>query len=411
MLSKKGYYGQFGGCFTPEILHNVMQELIEAYTEARQDPRFWAEFTDLLQHISGRPTPLMFAENLTRRLGGPQIYIKREDFNHTGAHKFNNALGQALLAKKMGKTRIIAETGAGQHGVATASVAAKLGLECTIYMGEVDMQRQYPNVFWMRRFGATVVPVSSGDKTLKDAVNAALADWTGSAKHTHYVLGTVCGPHPFPEMVAWFQSIIGIEARAQILKEANRLPTAIYACVGGGSNAMGCFGAFIEDREVQLIGVEAGGEGIETGKHAARLASNDGSIGIAQGYKSFFLQNADGQMSETHSVAAGLDYVGVSPIIAYLAEEKRVRMIAATDGEANEALITCMKSEGIIPALESSHAFAGAFKEISRYTAKDLILINQSGRGDKDIFNIAEALDDAEWKAFIQSKAEQHYGR
>ncbi|MCX7122416.1 MAG: tryptophan synthase subunit beta [Gammaproteobacteria bacterium] len=410
MLSKNGYYGQFGGSFTPEILHNVMQELVSAYTESRQDPLFWQEFTRLLQQISGRPTPLMFAENLTRRFNGPKIYIKREDFNHTGAHKFNNALGQALLAKKMGKTRIIAETGAGQHGVATASVAAKLGLECTIYMGEIDMQRQYPNVFWMRRFGATVVPVSSGEKTLKDAVNAALGDWTGSADTTHYVLGTVCGPHPFPEMVAWFQSIIGIEARDQILKEAHCLPTAIYACVGGGSNAMGCFGAFIEDQDVQLIGVEAAGEGIETGKHSARLASPDGSIGIAQGYKSFFLQNKEGQMSETHSVAAGLDYVGVSPIIAYLAEQNRVRMISATDVEANEALITCMKCEGIIPALESSHAFAGAFKEVSRYTSEDVILINQSGRGDKDIFNIAEALNDAEWKTFIQSKAEQNHG-
>jgi tryptophan synthase beta chain len=406
MRSKDGYYGQFGGSFTPEILHNVMEELVAAYTEARNNPHFWHEFTALLQQISGRPTPLMFAENLTQIWGGPKIYIKREDFNHTGAHKFNNALGQALLAKKMGKTRIIAETGAGQHGVATASVAAKLGLECTIYMGEIDMQRQYPNVFWMRRFGATVVPVSSGDKTLKDAVNAALGDWIGSAHNTHYILGTVCGPHPFPEMVSWFQSVIGLEARAQILERENRLPNAIYACVGGGSNAMGCFGAFVEDQDTQLIGVEAGGEGIETGKHAARLASPDGSIGITQGYKSFFLQNADGQMRETHSIAAGLDYIGVSPIIADLAEQNRVRMISATDTEASNALLACMKHEGIIPALESSHAFAGAFKEIARYNKNDLILINQSGRGDKDIFNIAEALDDAEWKKFIQSKAE-----
>ena len=409
MQSKDGYYGQFGGAFTPEILHNVMQQLVAAYTQARSEPHFWQEFTQLLQQISGRPTPLMFAENLTRLFNGPKIYIKREDFNHTGAHKFNNALGQALLAKKMGKTRIIAETGAGQHGVATASVAAKLGLECTIYMGEIDMQRQYPNVFWMRRFGAKVVPVSSGDKTLKDAVNAALADWIGSADNTHYVLGTACGPHPFPEMVAWFQSIIGTEARAQILEATNRLPTAIYACVGGGSNAMGCFGAFIEDQATQLIGVEAGGEGVETGKHAARLASDDGSIGITQGYKSFFLQNSDGQMRETHSIAAGLDYIGVSPILAYLAEQKRVRMQSATDEEATNALITCMKEEGIIPALESSHAFAGAFKEMSHYTKNDLILINQSGRGDKDIFNIAEALNDSEWKSFIQSKARQSH--
>ncbi len=411
MRAQNGYYGQFGGSFTPEILHNVMQQLVAAYTEARNDPTFWQQFTDLLQQISGRPTPLMFAQNLTRLFKGPQIYIKREDFNHTGAHKFNNALGQALLAKKMGKRHIIAETGAGQHGVATASVAAQLGLECTIYMGEVDMQRQYPNVFWMRRFGATVVPVSSGDKTLKDAVNAALADWIGSAEHTHYILGTACGPHPFPEMVAWFQSIIGIEARAQILKAAGRLPKAVYACVGGGSNAMGCFGAFIEDPSVELIGVEAGGKGIETGQHAARLASTDGSIGITQGYKSFFLQNADGQMRETHSIAAGLDYIGISPILAYLAEQKRVRIQSATDAEATEALLSCMKHEGIIPALESSHAFAGAFKETARYTADDIILINQSGRGDKDIFNIAEALDDAEWKTFIQAKAAQHHGK
>ncbi len=404
--SQAGYYGEFGGSFAPEILHNVMQTLIQAYTEARQNPAFWEEFTALLHQVSGRPTPLMFAENLTRAWGGPQIYIKREDFNHTGAHKFNNALGQALLAKKMGKTRIIAETGAGQHGVATASVAAKLGLECTIYMGEVDMQRQYPNVFWMRRCGATVVPVSSGDKTLKDAVNAALGDWIGSADNTHYILGTACGPHPFPEMVSWFQSIIGTEARAQILAATQRLPTAMYACVGGGSNAMGCFGAFLDDQDTQLIGVEAGGKGIASGQHAARIASEAGSIGIAQGYKTFFLQNADGQMRETHSIAAGLDYIGVSPIIADLATQKRVRMESATDQQAIDALIACMKYEGIIPALESSHAFAGAFNEIGRYTAKDIILINQSGRGDKDIFNIAEALEDAEWKQFIQAKAE-----
>jgi tryptophan synthase beta chain len=295
--------------------------------------------------------------------------------------------------------------------VATASVAAKLGLECTIYMGEIDMQRQYPNVFWMRQFGATVVPVTSGDKTLKDAVNAALGDWIGSADHTHYVLGTACGPHPFPEIVAWFQSIIGIEARAQILDRVGRLPTAIYACVGGGSNAMGCFGAFIEDAAVQLIGVEAGGKGVETGEHAARLASQDGSVGIAQGYKTFFLQNTDGQMRETHSIAAGLDYIGVSPILADLFEQKRVRMVAATDQEASEALLLCMKEEGIIPALESSHGFAGAFKEVGQYSKEDIVLINQSGRGDKDIFNIAEALNDAEWKQFIQSKAEQYHGQ
>ncbi|MDH5299697.1 MAG: tryptophan synthase subunit beta, partial [Desulfobulbaceae bacterium] len=354
------------------------------------------------------PTPLTHAENLTRHFGGGQIYIKREDLNHTGAHKANNVMGQGLLVKRMGKKRVIAETGAGQHGVATATMAAKFGLECTIYMGEEDVRRQRPNVFWMEKMGATVVPVTSGSKTLKDAINEAFRDWVTNMDGTHYVLGTVCGPHPFPEMVAWFQSIIGIEARRQILKQFGTLPARVYACVGGGSNAMGIFQGFMDDKDVALIGVEAGGKGVDTGQHAARLASRDASVGVAQGYKTMFLQDHDGQMLDTHSVAAGLDYIGVSPILADLWEKKRVRFAAATDAEVMAALDLTMKKEGIIPALESSHAFVQAFKEAPELSPDQALIINQSGRGDKDIFTIAHAFNDPSWKAFIRSKGEEY---
>ena len=330
-MNKKGYFGNWGGAYIPEVLYETFKQLNEAFEQVKGDPTFWQEYIDLMSTYSCRPTPLTHAENLSRHFGGGQIYIKREDLNHTGAHKANNVMGQGLLVKRMGKKRVIAETGAGQHGVATATMAAKFGFDCTIYMGEEDVMRQRPNVFWMEKMGATVVPVTSGARTLKDAINEAFRDWVSSMDDTHYVMGTVCGPHPFPEMVAWFQSIIGIEAREQIIKQFGKLPERVYACVGGGSNAMGIFKGFLADKAVDLIGVEAGGKGVETGQHAARLASNDASVGVAQGYKTMFLQNDDGQMLDTHSVAAGLDYIGVSPILSDLWEKKRVRFAAATD--------------------------------------------------------------------------------
>jgi len=356
---------------------------------------------------SCRPTPLSFAENLTRHFDGARIYIKREDLNHTGAHKANNVMGQGLLAKRMGKTRVIAETGAGQHGVATATMAARFGFKCTIYMGEMDVERQRPNVFWMERLGAEVIPVVDGTRILKDAINEAFRDWVTNMDDTHYVLGTACGPHPFPEMVSYFQSIIGKEAREQILKHEDKLPARVYACVGGGSNALGIFSAFLDDR-VELVGVEAAGEGLDTERHASRLASRDASVGVAQGYKTYFLQDGDGQMKETHSVAAGLDYVGVSPILAWHRERGRIRFEAASDSEVLDAMALTIRKEGLIPALESAHAFSQAFKEAPDLSLDDIIVINQSGRGDKDIFTIAEAFADPGWKAFIQKKGEEY---
>jgi len=406
-LITRRYYGQFGGAFLPEILVSTFDELVSAFEEAKSDPSFWKEYEEVMSTYSCRLTPITFAENLTNHFGGARIYIKREDLNHTGAHKANNVMGQGLLVKRMGKTRVIAETGAGQHGVATATMAAKFGFKCTIYMGEVDVWRQRPNVFWMERLGAKVIPVKEGTRILKDAINEAFRDWVTNMDDTHYVLGTACGPHPFPEMVVYLQSIIGKEARKQILEIEDKLPTRVYACVGGGSNAMGIFSGFFDD-PVELVGVEAGGEGLETGHHASRLASKDGSVGIAQGYKTCFLQNSDGQMKETHSVAAGLDYVGVSPILASLKEEGKVRFEAATDKEVLDATALTIKKEGLIPALESAHAFAQAFKEAPTLSDNDIILINQSGRGDKDIFTIADAFGDPEWMKFIQKKAEEY---
>jgi tryptophan synthase beta chain len=406
--AEQGYFQGFGGAFIPEILHATFEELKQAFDAARSDPSFWREYTELMGEYSCRPTPITFAENLTQHFGGAGIYIKREDLNHTGAHKANNVMGQGLLVKRMGKKRVIAETGAGQHGVATATMAAKFGFSCTIYMGEHDVERQRPNVFWMERLGATVVPVTVGSRTLKDAINEAFRDWVSNMDDTHYVLGTACGPHPFPEMVTYFQSIIGQEARRQILERTGKLPKRVYACVGGGSNAMGIFSGFLGDPSVELVGVEAGGDGVTTRRHAARLASRDGSIGVAQGYKTYFLQNDDGQMNETHSVAAGLDYVGVSPILAHFHETKRARFEAATDAEVVEALKLTIRKEGLIPALESSHAFAQAFKEAGGLSKDDIVLINQSGRGDKDIFTVADAFKDPKWEAFIQKKAEQY---
>jgi tryptophan synthase beta chain len=407
-LSTNGYYGNYGGTYIPEILYPAFQELNREFEKIKNDSAFWNEYCDILANFSGRPTPLTYADRLTEHFGRAKIYIKREDLNHSGAHKLNNALGQGLLAKRMNKTRVIAETGAGQHGVATAIVAAKLGLKATIYMGREDVERQYANVFWMKRFGAEFVPVEYGSRTLKDAINEALRDWVSSFETTHYLLGTASGAHPFPAIVAFFQSIIGIEAKEQILRLEGRLPKSVYACVGGGSNALGVFQAFLPDTEVELVGVEAGGKGPDSGKHAARIAYGTGKAGVAQGYKTLFLQDEDGQMRDTYSIAAGLDYTGVSPILADLSEQGRVRFEAATDDEVTQALELVMRKEGMIPALESTHAFAGAFKDMGGTSKSDIILINMSGRGDKDIFNIAEGLKDDEWTAFIERKQKQY---
>jgi len=406
-MNNRGYYSGFGGAFIPEVLSATFDELEAMFEAAKVDPAFWREYEQIMSTYSCRPTPLTFAGNLTRHFGGARIYIKREDLNHTGAHKANNVIGQGLLVKRMGKTRVIAETGAGQHGVATATMAARFGFECTIYMGEVDVERQRPNVFWMERLGATVVPVRDGSRTLKDAINEAFRDWVTNMDNTHYLLGTACGPHPFPEMVTYFQSIIGKEAREQVMALEGRLPKRVYACVGGGSNALGLFSGFLND-PVELIGVEAGGKGIDSGQHASRLCSPIASVGVAQGYKTYFLQNDDGQMLETHSIAAGLDYVGVSPILSQFKENGRARFEAATDREVVEAVGLTMRKEGLIPALESGHAFAQAFKEAPELSSDDIIIINQSGRGDKDIFTVADAFEDPAWRTFIKRKAEQY---
>lgn len=408
MVNQPGYYGKWGGAFIPEILYNTFKELNEAFIEAKHDPTFWQEYVSLMSSYSCRPTPLTHSQNLSDLFGGAQIFIKREDLNHTGAHKANNVMGQGLLVKRMGKKRVIAETGAGQHGVACATMAAKFGFECTIYMGEEDVNRQRPNVFWMEKLGADVVTVTTGTKTLKDAINEAFRDWVTRMDDTHYVMGTICGPHPFPEMVGWFQSIIGQEVKKQILKSFGKLPARVYACVGGGSNAYGIFQGFLDDKSVELIGVEAGGAGLDSRQHAARLSGSDASAGVVQGYKSMFLQDDDGQMCDTHSVAAGLDYVGVSPILTDLWEKGIVRFESATDQEVMTALDLIIKKEGIIPALESAHAFVQAFKEIGSIAGDQAIIINQSGRGDKDIFTIAHAFDDPSWKEFIRNKGREY---
>ncbi len=401
---REGYYGEYGGAFIPEILRTTLDELIDVFDTARRDPAFWPEFQQVMQTYSCRPTPITHLENLSREIGGAQIYLKREDLNHTGAHKANNVMGQGLLVRRMGKKRVIAETGAGQHGVATATMAARFGLECTIYMGAVDVERQRPNVFWMEQLGAKVVAVTDGSATLKDAINESMRDWAYSMADTHYVLGTACGPHPFPQIVAYFQRIIGEESRTQMLQAPGRLPDRVYACVGGGSNATGIFLGFLDDAEVGLVGIEAGGRGIASGEHAARIADNVGTPGVAQGYKTYFFQNAEGQMRHTHSVSAGLDYIGVSPILAHLADIGRVRVGAATDVEVIDALKRMMKAEGIIGALESTHALAGALREGGAMSADQIVLISLSGRGDKDIFTIADALEDENWNRFLRDK-------
>ena len=403
-FERPGYYGSYGGVFVPEILKTTIDELTLAFQEAQADPAFWQSYVDVMQSYSCRPTPITPLDNLSRTLGGAKIYCKREDLNHTGAHKANNVMGQGLLVKRMGKPRVIAETGAGQHGVATATMAARFGLACTVYMGEGDVERQRPNVFWMEQLGAEVVAVTDGTATLKDAINEANRDWADSMETTHYVMGTVCGPHPFPQMVSYFQSIIGQESYEQMQKLTGRLPDHIYACVGGGSNASGMFLPFLDDKSVNLVGVEAGGKGIESGRHAARFQG--GELGVAQGYKTYFLQDEEGQMIETHSVAAGLDYIGVGPILSYLHDQKRVRFESAEDEEVIEATKLLIRKEGIIPALESSHALAAVIREAPKMAPDVIILVNLSGRGDKDIFNIAEAIGDEKWKQFIKQKAQ-----
>ena len=382
----KGHFGEYGGRFVPETLMPALIELERAYKNCINDNKFLDELRRLQRDFIGRPTPLYFARDLTGHLGGAKIYLKREDLCHTGAHKINNAIAQALLTKKMGKKRIIAETGAGQHGVATATGAALVGLECEIYMGSEDIRRQALNVFRMRLLGAKVTEVSAGSRTLKDAINEALRDWTTNVRDTHYILGTVFGPHPYPLMVREFQSVIGKEARNQILKEEGKLPDCLIACVGGGSNSIGLFHAFLKDK-VRMIGVEAGGHGVRSGKHAARFAG--GSLGIFQGCKSYLLQDRDGNVLGTHSVSAGLDYASVGPEHCYLRDLKRIEYTYATDSEALRAFDLLSKTEGIIPALESSHAIAEALNVAPKMSKRSIIIINLSGRGDKDVQEVA----------------------
>ncbi|MDB6053902.1 MAG: trpB 1 [Verrucomicrobiales bacterium] len=385
-----GHFGQYGGRYVPETLMHPLQELEEEYFKSQTDPDFQKELSYYLSEFVGRPTPLYFAERLTRSLGGAKIYLKREDLLHTGAHKINNALGQILLARRMGKTRIIAETGAGQHGVATATVSAMFGLKCVIYMGAHDCERQSLNVYRMKMLGAEVIPVNAGQKTLKEAVNEAMRDWVTNIRSTHYILGTAYGAHPYPLMVRNFQRVIGDEARAQIIEKEKRLPDLLIACVGGGSNAIGLFYPFLKDEQVAMLGVEAGGEGIIPEKHAARFQG--GSLGVLQGTRSYILQDAEGQIQSTHSVSAGLDYAAVGPEHAWLKDKNRVQYSYATDEQALSAFVKLAKLEGIIPALESAHAVAAVIEKAPSMPADKLIIVNLSGRGDKDVSQVAARL-------------------
>ena len=383
-----GHFGQFGGTFVAETLIEALDELRDMYDKYKDDPDFLKEFHHDLKHFVGRPSPIYFAERLTNQIGGAKIYLKREDLNHTGAHKVNNTVGQALLAKKMGKPRVIAETGAGQHGVATATIAARLGLECVVYMGSEDVKRQSPNVYRMKLLGATVVPVESGSKTLKDALNEALRDWVTNVSNTFYIIGTVAGPHPYPMMVRDFNSVVGHECKKQMPEIAQQQPNVIVACVGGGSNAMGIFHPYIEDENVRLVGVEAAGDGIDTGRHAAPLTANS-AIGVLHGNRTYLMQNAEGQIIETHSVSAGLDYPGVGPEHSWLKDSGRAEYVGITDDEALKAFHNLCVVEGIIPALETSHALAHAEKMAAEMPKDKVILVNLSGRGDKDINTVA----------------------
>ena len=385
-----GRFGIHGGRFAAETLMPLILDLERAYRTAQADPSFQQELDYYLEHYAGRPSPLYFAQRLTEHFGGAKIYFKRDELNHTGSHKINNCLGQILLAKRMGKTRIIAETGAGQHGVASATVAALFDLPCTVYMGEVDVERQQPNVFRMKLLGAEVIPVSSGSRTLKDALNEAMRDWVTNVHDTFYIIGTVAGPHPYPELVRNLQSVIGNEARAQLMAAEGRLPDTLVACIGGGSNAMGLFHPFLDDDGINIIGVEAAGDGIETGRHAASITG--GRPGVLHGNRTYLLQDDDGQITEAHSISAGLDYPGIGPEHAWLQDMGRVSYVSATDAEALEAFQLCSKLEGIIPALEPAHALAHVAKIAPGLPKDHLIVMNMCGRGDKDIFTVAEML-------------------
>jgi tryptophan synthase beta chain len=385
-----GHFGIYGGRYVAETLMPLLREVEAAYEAAKADPAFHAEFDDLMTHYVGRPSPLYFASRMTEHCGGAKIYFKRDELNHTGAHKINNTLGQVLLARRMGKTRVIAETGAGQHGVATATVCALFGIPCVVYMGAVDIERQKPNVFRMKLLGAEVVPVESGSATLKDAMNGALRDWVAHVDDTFYVIGTVAGPHPYPAMVRDFQSVIGVETREQIMAAEGRLPDTLVACIGGGSNAMGLFHPFLDDDGIQIYGVEAAGDGIDTDRHAASLSG--GKPGVLHGNRTYLLQDDDGQIAEAHSISAGLDYPGIGPEHSWLYDSGRVDYVSATDAEALEAFQLCSKLEGIIPALEPSHALAHVLRIAPDLPSDHLLVMNMCGRGDKDVFSVADAL-------------------
>lgn len=397
------YFGPYGGRFVPEMLVPALEQLEQHYFSVKDDPQFNLRLNTLMNHYSGRPTPLYFAENLTRRLQGCKIYLKQEGLNHTGAHKINNALGQALLAADMGKKTLIAETGAGQHGMATAAVAAKMGLKCKIFMGEIDMARQYPNVYSMQLMGAEVIPVPYGSKTLKDAVNAALRYWIENVADSHYLIGSALGPYPYPLIVRDFQSVIGREVMTQIQAFGHPQPNVLAACVGGGSNSLGLFYPFLEQTDIRMIGVEAGGKGTEPGNNAVRFGPS-GAPGIVQGYKSWFLQDPDGQVSPTHSISAGLNYAGIGPELAHLRDTGRVNFTSADDNEALDAFRTLSREEGIIPALESAHAVAYAIRHAKDFPPHAAMVVNLSGRGDKDIFITAKALDKENWIRFLRNE-------
>ena len=388
--NEKGYFGDFGGRYVSETLMPLIEEVEQEYNSVRNDSKFQKEFDYYLKNYVGRPSPLFFAKRITEDLGGAKIYFKRDELNHTGAHKINNCMGQILLAKRMGKKRIIAETGAGQHGVATATVCALFGLPCIIYMGEKDIERQSPNVFRMKLLGAEIKSVSNGSKSLKDAMNEALRDWVTNVQDTFYIIGTAAGPHPYPSMVRDFQSVIGKEVRSQIIAEENKLPDLLIACIGGGSNALGLFYDFLDDKEIKMLAVEAAGLGLSSGKHAASLSG--GKPGVLHGNKTYLLQNQDGQIEEAHSISAGLDYPGIGPEHSFLFEQKRVKYVSATDEEALEAFKYCCKTEGIIPALEPAHALAALMKIAPKMSKEEVIVMNMCGRGDKDIFTVADAL-------------------
>jgi tryptophan synthase beta chain len=404
LINKDGHFGEFGGRYVPEVLVPIMDDLRDEFFRAIDDEEFVKELRGLFRNYIGRPTPLYHCENLSAKLGGAQIYLKNEGLLHTGAHKINHCLGQALIAKRMGKKRVIAETGAGQHGLATATVCAKFGLECTVYMGAKDYQRQRPNVFWMERLGATVIPVEEGSQTLRDAINAALRDLISQPEETHYLLGTVCGPNPYPSMNTYFQKVIGEEVRAQTIEQTGALPDYLVACVGGGSNAMGLFYDFMDEDSVKMIGVEAGGKGVEGDEHAARFEG--GAVGVVEGFKSYFLQNDDGQLSDTHSISAGLDYAGIGPQIAYLKESGRVKFSYAKDKEVLEAYQLLAETEGIFAAMESSHAVCEVLKLAPTLNKDQTVVFNCSGRGDKDLFIVTKEFNDDTFNEFLSDQIE-----